>query len=146
MRNIVALVDLEEDMARHKALSTALEVARGTGARLHVLTIVPAEAFKMAGATRLMPDGYKGALIKKVRRRLAAFIGKHATDDVEVAQVVRFGSVYKEALLFARHVAADLIVMGAHKPRLRAYLLGSNAAQVVRQATCSVWVVRDESG
>ncbi|MDH3475684.1 MAG: universal stress protein [Rhodospirillales bacterium] len=37
---------------------------------------------------------------------------------------------------------ADLIITGSHKPNVSDYLLGSNAARVVRHASCSVFVVR----
>ena len=38
---------------------------------------------------------------------------------------------------------SDLIVIGAHRPELRDYLLGPNAGRVVRHAKQSVLVVRD---
>ena len=43
----------------------------------------------------------------------------------------------------ARDLSANLIVMGSHRPELQDYLLGPNAARVVRHAACSVLVVRD---
>ena len=36
-----------------------------------------------------------------------------------------------------------LIVMGSHHPELKDYLLGPNAAKVMRHADCSVMVVRE---
>jgi len=39
---------------------------------------------------------------------------------------------------------ADLIVMGSHRPAMATYLLGSNAARIVRHAPCSVMVLRGE--
>ena len=42
----------------------------------------------------------------------------------------------------AKEIGADLIVMGSHRPELADYLLGANAAKVVRHADCSVMVVR----
>ena len=36
----------------------------------------------------------------------------------------------------------DVIVMASHKPAIRDYVLGANAAHVVRHAACSVMVVR----
>ena len=68
---------------------------------------------------------------------------EHAVEGIDVEQVVRPGSVYKTTLNFARDIGADLIVMGAHKPGMADYLLGSNASQIVRHAKCSVWVVRE---
>jgi nucleotide-binding universal stress UspA family protein len=36
-----------------------------------------------------------------------------------------------------------MIVMASHRPELKDYLLGPNAARVVRHAECSVLVVRN---
>lgn len=143
MQNIVALVDLDDDSSCRKALPTAIDYASHTGARLHVLTIVPDGMFKMTVVAQLIPEDYERRLLDDAKQRLAALTKEHARDDVKLDEVVRLGSVYKEALRFAHDVDADLIVVGAHKPELKDYLLGPNAGQIVRHATCSVWVVRD---
>lgn len=143
MQNIVAFVDLDDEDSSNKVLTTAIDYARHTGARLHVLTIVPNGMFKMTVVAQIIPADYERKLLEDARQRLAALIKKHATDDVQLEQNVSLGSVYKEALQFARNVDADLIVVGAHKPELKDYLLGPNVGQIVRHATCSVWVVRD---
>ena len=43
---------------------------------------------------------------------------------------------------FAEKVGADCVVVGAHKPELIDFLLGSTADRVVRHAPCSVHVLR----
>jgi nucleotide-binding universal stress UspA family protein len=52
------------------------------------------------------------------------------------------GSIYHEVLHEVEDMGADLVVVGSHRPSMRSYLLGSNAATIVRHATCSVLVVR----
>ncbi|WP_179655998.1 universal stress protein, partial [Salmonella enterica] len=37
---------------------------------------------------------------------------------------------------------ADMVIIASHRPDITTYLLGSNAAAVVRHAECSVLVVR----
>ena len=143
MQNIVAFVDLDDENSSHKVLTRAIDYSRHTGARLHVLTIVPNGMLKMTMVAQIIPADYERKLLDDARQRLAAIIKRHATDDVQLEQNVSLGSVYKEALQFARNVDADLIVVGAHKPELKDYLLGPNVGQIVRHATCSVWVVRD---
>ena len=56
--------------------------------------------------------------------------------------MIRFGTVYDEVLAAAKLVEADLIITGSHKPNVSDYLLGSNAARIMRHAECSVLVVR----
>jgi nucleotide-binding universal stress UspA family protein len=143
MQNIVALVDLDDESSWRKPLATAIEYASSTGAQLHVLSIVPDAMFKMTFVVQPLREDYEYKLTEYARQRLTTLIRKHAVDDVQLDPVVRFGSVYKEALQFARDIEADLIIMGSHKPELKDYLLGSNAAQIVRHAICSVWVVRE---
>ena len=50
--------------------------------------------------------------------------------------------MYEVILAVAKGIDADLIVMASHRPELKDYLLGPNAARVVRHADQSVLVVR----
>ena len=143
MGNIVVLVDLDEESSWRRALPRAIDYARHAGARLHVLTIVPDEMFKMTVVAQMIPEDYEDKLIEDAKQRLAKIVEGQAAEGLEIEPAVRLGSVYKEALRFARDIDAELIVMGAHKPELKDYLLGSNAGQIVRHAACSVWVVRE---
>ena len=63
-------------------------------------------------------------------------------DGIDTAAVAGHGTVYEEVLRVAGEIDADLIVMASHRPELRDYLLGPNAARVVRHAAMSVLVVR----
>jgi nucleotide-binding universal stress UspA family protein len=56
---------------------------------------------------------------------------------------VGHGSIYAEILRASRDAGADLIVMASHRPEMKDYLIGANAARVVRHADCSVLVVRE---
>jgi nucleotide-binding universal stress UspA family protein len=63
-------------------------------------------------------------------------------EDVPVQHIVGHGTAYEEILRVAGDIKSDLIVMGSHRPNMEDYLLGPNAARVVRHANCSVLVVR----
>ena len=65
-----------------------------------------------------------------------------AERSASVRRIISVGNVYEEVLKTARINEADLIVIGAHRPDLKDFLLGPNAARVVRHANCSVYVVR----
>ena len=54
------------------------------------------------------------------------------------------GRVYDQIIEAANRLNADAIVMGSHAPELSDYLLGPNAARVVRHARQSVFVVRGD--
>jgi nucleotide-binding universal stress UspA family protein len=47
------------------------------------------------------------------------------------------------AQALAEKAGADLVVVGSHRPAMKDYLLGTNAARVVRHARCSVLVARE---
>ena len=142
-QNIIVLIDLEDENSWRKAMPTAIDYAKHIGARLYALNIVPNGIYRMSAVAQIIPEGYERRLTEEAKGRLAALVQEHAVEGIDVEPVVHFGSVYREALNFARDIGAELIVMGAHKPGMADYLLGSNASQIVRHAKCSVWVIRD---
>ena len=67
-----------------------------------------------------------------------------ASTDLQPNAAVTHGpTIYTEILAFAEEVGGDLIVVGSHRPAMKDYLLGTNAARVVRHARCSVLVARE---
>ena len=56
---------------------------------------------------------------------------------------VLHGRVYDEIISAADRLGVDAIVMASHDPALSDYLIGPNAARVVRHARQTVLVVRD---
>ena len=143
VQKIVLPLDLDEESSWRKALPTAVDLARHSGAELHVMTIVPDEHIKMTIVAQLIPEGYEQRIVDDSKQRLSALLKQHAPSDMKIQQAVRRGSVYKEILRYARDTQADLVIMAAHRPEMRDYLLGPNAARIVRHADCSVWVVRE---
>ncbi len=77
------------------------------------------------------------------RQRLHTIVKDTLGSDSNVQHVIEHGNVYEKVLATAKLLDATLIIVGAHKPNLQDYLLGPNAARVVRHSTCSVYVVRD---
>ncbi len=55
---------------------------------------------------------------------------------------VEEGSPKDRILELAKKIPAHMIIIASHRPDITTYLLGSNAAAVVRHAECSVLVVR----
>ena len=53
------------------------------------------------------------------------------------------GGIGGGILHLAEQLEADLIVLASHRPEMRDWLIGANAARVVRHARCSVLVVRE---
>lgn len=138
-RNILLPVDLGDEHSWRKALPTALALCKTFGAALHVVTVVP--DFGLPLVAQYFPPDYEARMHQQVADRLKEFVAAQVPGE-PVQSIVAAGNVYHEILTAAERVGADLIVMGSHRPELSDYLLGPNAARVVRHADCSVMVVR----
>jgi nucleotide-binding universal stress UspA family protein len=140
-KNILLAIDLNDETACHKPLLSAVELARTFGARLHVLTVVrEVEAILQA---KTAPLGYE-LIATDLENRIAALIRRADASDLKPNILVTHGaSIYAEILRVAEEAEANLIVVGSHRPVMKDYLLGTNAARVVRHARCSVLVARE---
>jgi nucleotide-binding universal stress UspA family protein len=82
-----------------------------------------------------------------LRRKAEAEISKLAESinykKERISTAIRFGGVSWEILTEADEWSADLIALRSHRPGIATYLLGSNAATIVRYAKCSVLVIRE---
>ena len=75
---------------------------------------------------------------------MAALIRRVNAPDLKPNILVTHGaSIYAEILGVAEKAEVDLVVIGSHRPAMKDYLLGTNAARVVRHARCSVLVARE---
>jgi nucleotide-binding universal stress UspA family protein len=139
-QHILLPIDLNAESSWVKALPTSVELCRTFGATLHLMTVVP--DFGMSLVSQYFPAGTEERMRTDAAGRLREFAQERVPTDVEVQDVVAQGSTYREILDAAAAVAADLIVMGSHRPEASDYLLGANASRVVRHAKCSVMVIR----
>jgi len=140
-KDILLPVDLGNKEAQGKAVSTAVEMARAFGARLHVMTIVPDFGMSIVGS--FFPAQFEKKALAEADKRLHDFVKETVPEGIAVQHIVAHGTIYEEILRFAKKARVDMIVMASHRPELQDYLLGPNAARVVRHANCSVTVVRD---
>lgn len=141
-KTILLPIDLNDESSWKKALPTALEVRRSFGAKLHVMTVVP--DFGMAIVGSFFPEGYERQALEEAGTALRDFVETNVPDEKSIARIhVRHGTIYKEILDTAKSVGVDLIVLAARRPEQSDYLLGPNAARIVRHADCSVMVVRE---
>ena len=140
-KNILLTVDLTEESSWKKALPTAVETCQCAGATLHVLSVVP--DFGMTVVAQFFPEDYENKSLEEARKELEKLCAEGVPDGVTVKPIVAYGTIYEQIISVAERIEADLIVMAAHRPALEDYLLGPNAARVVRHSNCSVLVVRD---
>lgn len=140
-KNILLPIDLGEKTSWHKPLALAIDMCRKNDAVLRVMTVVPDLGMNIVA--QYFPRGYEKEVAQKTLDQLKEFVRENVPDDITVKHAVGEGSIYETILRVAKQTKADLIIMESLRPELKDYLLGPNAARVVRHAECSVLVVRE---
>ncbi|GGK41978.1 universal stress protein [Salinarimonas ramus] len=139
-RNILLAVDLGHKDAERRAVETVVEYARAFGSTIHLMTVVPDFGMPLVGG--FFPEGFEKDALDRANQELHAYAAQMIPSEIPQRTIVGHGGIYREILHWAQETAADVIVMSAHRPELEDYLLGPNAARVVRHAKTSVLVVR----
>ncbi|HBZ45610.1 MAG TPA: universal stress protein [Maritimibacter sp.] len=142
IKTVLCAVDINRPEEERGVLEMAAKLATLDGAQLDVITVVPDFGSSVVGA--YFQDHHVATARDEADKILRKFTAEVLDPEVDpkVRHVVAVGSVYEEVLHAADVGKADLIVIGAHRPDLKDYLLGPNSARVVRHAKCSVYVVR----
>lgn len=138
--HILLPVDLGNESSWEKALPVAIEYCSAFDATLHVLTVMP--DFGSPLVAQFFPTDHEDRMMANANDVLHKFVTDKVPDSIRVQHIVADGTIYKTIIDIAESIGADLIIMGSHRPELQDYLLGPNAARVVRHSTKSVLVVR----
>ena len=140
-KSILLPVDLGHKSSWEKAAPTAVSFAKQFGVKLHVLTVIPDYGMPVVGS--FFPKDFAEGALTSSQAALDEFVAEQIPADLLAkAQAVQ-GTIYKEIIAAADAQGCDLIVVASHRPENRDYLLGPNAARVVRHAKQSVFVVRE---
>ena len=140
-KSIIVPLDLENEVESKALFASALEIARNTGAQLNVLTVVP--SFSMPMVASFFPPDFEKKALAGALTSLTDFVSALNGADMIDKTLVGHGSVYKEIVGAAEEIKADVIVLGPGSAESGDYLLGHNAARVMRHAHCSVMLLRD---
>lgn len=140
---VLAAIDLQHPEHHAAILSKAARMAEMDSARIAVVTVVPDFGMSIVGS--FFEEGAAQAAMNTAAETLHEVVAKALGTDAsaQVKHIVRSGTAYEQILETATELEPELIVMGAHRPDLKDYLLGPNAARVVRHSNCSVLVLRD---
>ena len=137
-KTVLIAVDVSQLAEADRLLEAARTLTEGWEAHLHVVTVVPTVGMPIVGS-------FFGEDFERDSQSAATNLLETAVEKAEMtaSQHVAMGRVYDCILEKADALKADLIVVGAHQPELSDFLLGSNAARVVRHSKASVMVMRD---
>lgn len=140
-KSLLLPVDLASEASWKRPLEFAAELARHGGATIHVVTVVPDFGMSIVGS--YFGEDFERKALAEAAEKLEAWAAAHVPKGLTVKTHVAHGRIYDEILRAAGKLGCDAIVLGAHRPEFSDYLLGPNAARVVRHARQSVLVVRD---
>jgi nucleotide-binding universal stress UspA family protein len=144
------LVALDGSAPSNAGFKSALALAGDQDARLVVLHVIDSSAAVVGFEGGYVPPSYTETLYAGLRKSGEAILAKAAAAarsvhvDVESMLIDSRGEPVARAILrAARKAKTDLIVIGTHGRRgLSRVLMGSDAEQVVREATVPVLLVR----
>ena len=142
IKSVLCAVDISNPDEDSDVLEAGARLASLDDAQLDVITVVPDFGMSMVGS--FFDEGHHDKMIEEATQKLNQKVTEVLGADVnaKVRHMVVFGKTYQEVLHAAEEAQSSVIVVGAHKPDLAEYLLGPNAARIVRHSKCSVYVVR----
>ncbi|WP_341863600.1 universal stress protein [Gymnodinialimonas sp. 57CJ19] len=140
---VLAALDLAHPEHHAPILLKAAQMAKAEGAGIAAITVIPDFGMSIVGS--FFEDGAEQKALNAAGVSLHAVtqevLGKELSADVR--HIVRHGTAYEQILDAAAKHGVTLIIMAAHRPNFQDYLIGPNAARVVRHSKCSVLVLRD---
>ena len=139
---VLCAVDINNKGRDQHVVKQAARMAELEGAQLDVITVIPDYGMSVVGG--FFDKGHQKEAASKTKAALSEVVSDTigAEANANVRHLVAVGSAYEQILATAEKDGAALIVIGAHKPDFKDFLLGPNASRVVRHSTCSVYVVR----
>ena len=128
------------------AFRFALDVAAQSKGAIHLLHAIE---LPVLHDTLLMPTlyfekAYLEDVNKNTQKRFEKLIAKYKTGQVKVTSRVMFGMPSKMVQDYVSDEGIDIVIMGSHGASgIREFLIGSNAAKIVRTSTVPVLVIKE---
>ncbi len=136
-KTVLVSVDVSLPEEARKILAAAKALTEPWACDLHVVTVVPDVGMAIVGS--YLDKGFEDQSHNAAEAELESAI----TDaGIDATPHVASGTVYDRVITLADTIGSDLILISAHSPELKDYLLGSNAARIVRHSQRSVLVLR----
>ena len=137
--HVIVPVDLSHPNPEKQALAAAKDILAPRG-KLTLLHVIPPPHPSYA-ALGVMDSAPKAEALENVKRLLQDLIKKN---DLPANTEIRIenGRVPRTICDSVTDIDRQVIVMSSHNPTFTDYMLGSVAAQVVKHAECSVFIVR----
>jgi len=139
-KTLLLAIDINDQEGAIPSAQAAATMAQYENATLHILNILPDHGMAMVSAS--MGPNHSASIKKAAYDELASWVTANVPKPLTTKIHVATGTVYDQIIKTAHALSADCIIVGAHSPSLKDYLIGPNAARVARHAAQSVFVVR----
>lgn len=146
---VLVPIDLEHKSSWSKALPTAVNLANMMDAKVWIMTVVPHIVAGIDWRYAIRGEEHGSIeydikdLVQQAEARMMEIASELVPGGRQGGYIAAHGTVYEKIVEAADEIEADIIVMAAHRPSLKDYLLGPNTARVARHANCSVQIVRE---
>ena len=139
-QNILTCVDTLAQ--EHWALQWASKLARQTGAKLHLVDVLPDFAWLVRATLPNLQHVYDLMLAEK-RAKLNAVAESIRAEGLAATWNVLTGRTSTEVIREAQRREHDLVVRTAKGPRSRqSGFLGTTSTRLLRKCPCPVWIVK----
>ncbi|MDI3447572.1 universal stress protein UspF [Enterobacter sp. V89_11] len=141
--SILVPVDISERRLTEQVIPYVQANAAISNGKVHFLTVVPSFPYYSSLGLAYSVEMPK---LEEMQQEALAKLNEIVTqfnlpaDRIQTHAIS--GTPKDQILKLAESINADLIIIASHRPDISTYLLGSNAAVIVRHAKCPVLVVR----
>ena len=142
-KKILVPIDISEMELTKQVIPHVEGYAKQNDATIHFLSVIPDYTYFASyglGYASVAPDAREREA--EAMKTLSEIVAKFSLPGDRVEKHVLSGAPKDHILQLAEDIDADVIILASHRPSMSTYLLGSNAAAVVRHSKCSVLVVR----
>ncbi|QBF33911.1 universal stress protein [Thalassococcus sp. S3] len=135
--SVLIPVDLSIPEETKILLNAAKDLTDPWNSKVHVASVIPDAGMAIVGS--YLGSGFENEAHQRAEGEL-----RQAVESAGLSALTHIlsGTVYDKVIHLANTLEVDLIMVGAHQPELKDYLLGSNAARLVRHSQKSVLVLR----
>jgi nucleotide-binding universal stress UspA family protein len=138
-KRVLVAIDLTEQALTADAIGAAEELANKFDSDVRLVNV---QSLIPISIIDYLPDDFDKGIRLGLESEIAKIAAKCTRPSERISTTILYGPVYQNILAEAQDWAADVIIVGSHRPGMDRFLIGSNASAVVRHAMCSVMVVR----
>ena len=138
--SLLLAVDINDPDSARRSTDAAIDLAKQGAVSFHILNVVPDQGMPIVSAS--MATDHIENMVHAARHELDSWARNIIPGDLSAELHVSQGVVYDQIIKMAMRLGVECIIVGAHSPTLKDYLIGPNAARVARHAAQSVLVVR----